>query len=266
MSPMARLAGRFRNAIAPIAVTAGLLVLWQGAALLVRTSYLPPMTEILPLAVNLIASGEIFPDLLSSLARLATGLAIGLAVGIPLGLISGRHRAVEEFITPLLGALYPVPKAALMPIMMLWFGAGDLSKILIIVLTVSLPLVYHAQQGARGVDDKLIWSAQAVGCSNLRRLVIVILPAALPEILIGAKVAIVIGVIVTITSEMIVRQSGLGNYLFTALDMGQYALTYAVILIVAMLGFLLDWLFEIIRRRLTFWAPDRQAVDVAVTS
>jgi NitT/TauT family transport system permease protein len=92
------------------------------------------------------------------------------------------------------------------------------------------------------------------------------LPASLPEILIGAKVAIVIGVIVTITSEMIVRQSGLGNYLFTALDMGQYALTYAVILIVALLGFLLDWLFEIVRRRLTFWAPDRRGFDIAVTS
>jgi NitT/TauT family transport system permease protein len=263
---MATLNHNIWRALAPIAVAAGLLALWQVAALIVRTSYLPPMTEILPIAVSLVASGEIFPDLFSSLARLATGVAIGLTIGIPLGLISGRSRAVEEFITPLLGALYPIPKAALMPIMMLWFGAGDLSKILIIVLTVSLPLIYHAQQGARTVDEKLIWSAQAIGCSSLRRLLVVILPASLPEILIGARVAIVIGVIVTITSEMIVRQSGLGNYLFTALDMGQYALTYAVILIVAVLGFLLDWLFEIARRRLTLWAPDRQGIDVAVTS
>jgi NitT/TauT family transport system permease protein len=263
---MARLNNNIWRALAPIAVAAGLLALWQAAALIVRTSYLPPMTEILPIVVSLVASGEIFPDLFSSLTRLAIGVAIGLTIGIPLGLISGRSRAVEEFITPLLGALYPVPKAALMPIMMLWFGAGDLSKILIIVLTVSLPLIYHAQQGARTVDEKLIWSAEAVGCSSLRRLLIVILPASLPEILIGARVAIVIGVIVTITSEMIVRQSGLGNYLFTALDMGQYALTYAVILIVAVLGFLLDWLFEIARRRLTLWAPDRQSIDIAVTS
>jgi NitT/TauT family transport system permease protein len=150
-----------------------------------------------------------------------------------------------------------------MPIVMLWFGAGDLSKVLIIVLTVSLPLVYHAQQGARAVDEKLIWSAQAVGCGRLRRLFRVILPAALPEILIGTRVAIVIGVIVTITSEMIVRQSGLGNYLFTALDMGQYAVTYAVILVIAVLGFLLDWAFETVRRRLTPWAPDRHEADIS---
>jgi NitT/TauT family transport system permease protein len=263
---MARHAKNLANVLAPIGVTVGLLALWQGAALVVHSSYLPPMTDILPITVSLVGSGEIFPDLLSSLARLAAGFAIGLLAGIPIGLVSGRNRAVEEFITPLLGAFYPVPKAALMPIVMLWFGAGDLSKVLIIVLTVSLPLIYHAQQGARAVDEKLIWSAQAMGCSSLRRLLIVILPASLPEILIGARVAIVIGVIVTITSEMIVRQSGLGNYLFTALDMGQYAMTYAVILIIAILGFLLDWLFEIMRRRLTLWAPDRQGIEIAVTS
>ncbi|HKM87348.1 MAG TPA: ABC transporter permease subunit, partial [Xanthobacteraceae bacterium] len=191
---------------------------------------------------------------------------LGLALGIPLGLVSGRSRAFENFITPILAAFYPVPKAALMPIVMLWFGAGDLSKVLIIVLTVSLPLVYHAQQGARAVDEKMIWSAAAVGCGSLSILHRVILPAALPEILIGVRVAIVIGVIVTITSEMIVRQSGLGNYLFTALDMGQYAMTYAVILVIAALGFLLDWAFETVRRRLTPWAPDRLDADVAATS
>jgi len=263
---MRALAARAGPALAPFAVVAALLLLWQGAALAVHSSYLPPMTEILPVLGTLLRSGDLYPELASTLARLFAGLGIGLAVGIPLGLVSGRSRAVEHFITPILAAFYPVPKAALMPIVMLWFGAGDLSKILIIVLTVSLPLVYHAQQGARTVDEKLIWSAQAVGCGSLRRLRRVILPAALPEILIGARVAIVIGVIVTITSEMIVRQSGLGNYLFTALDMGQYAMTYAVILVIAALGFLLDWAFETVRRWLTPWAPDRLGADVAATS
>jgi NitT/TauT family transport system permease protein len=257
---------RFGSALAPLVVVAALLALWQAAALAIRSSYLPPMTEILPVLGGLLWSGDLYPDLASTMARLFVGLGIGLALGIPLGLVSGRSPAFANFVTPILAAFYPVPKAALMPIVMLWFGAGDFSKILIIVLTVSLPLVYHAQQGARAVDDKLIWSAQAVGCGSLRRLFRVILPSALPEILIGTRVAIVIGVIVTITSEMIVRQTGLGNYLFTALDMGQFTLTYAVILVVAALGFLLDWTFETVRRRLTPWAPDRLDADVAATS
>ena len=255
----------FGSTLAPLAVTVSLLVLWQAAALVLRSSYLPPMTDILPILGGLFWSGAIYPDLASTLARLFIGLGIGFVLGIPIGLVSGRSRAVENFITPILAAFYPVPKAALMPIVMLWFGAGNLSKLLIIVLTVSLPLVYHAQQGARAIDDKLIWLAQSVGCGNLRRLVRVILPAALPEIMIGARVAIVIGVIVTITSEMIVRQSGLGNFLFTALDMGQFAMTYAVILVIATLGFVLDWMFEAVRRSLTPWAPDRRDADIAAT-
>jgi NitT/TauT family transport system permease protein len=263
---MGAFAARFGSALAPLAAAAGLLLLWQGAAMAVRSSYLPPMTDILPILGTLLWSGDIYPDLASSMARLFAGLGIGLALGIPVGLVSGRSAAVDNFITPILAAFYPVPKAALMPIVMLWFGAGDLSKVLIIVLTVSLPLIYHAQQGARAVDDKMIWSAQAMGCGSLRRLWRVILPAALPEILIGTRVAIVIGVIVTITSEMIVRQSGLGNYLFTALDMGQYAMTYAVILVIAALGYLLDSAFEAARLRLTPWAPDRLDAEIAATS
>jgi NitT/TauT family transport system permease protein len=233
---MRALGDRFGSALAPLAVAAGLLVLWQIAALVIRSSYLPPMTEILPMFGALLWSGDIYPDLASSLARLFVGLGIGSALGIPLGLLSGRSRAVENFITPILAAFYPVPKAALMPIVMLWFGAGDLSKVLVIALTVSLPLVYHAQEGARTVEEKLIWSAQAVGCSGFRRL------------------------------RRVIRQSGLGNYLFTALDMGQYAMTYAVMLVIAVLGFLLDWIFETVRRRLAYWAPDRREADLAATS
>jgi ABC-type nitrate/sulfonate/bicarbonate transport system permease component len=138
---------------------------------------------------------------------------------------------------------------------MLWFGAGDFSKILIIVMSVSLPLIYHAQQGARSVDDKLLWSAAAMGTGKRRQIFAIILPAALPEILLGVRVGVVIGVIVMVSSEMIVRQNCIGNYLFNALDMAQYELTYAVILIVAIIGFVLDWIFEAIQRRLTFWAP-----------
>ncbi|MEJ0071533.1 MAG: ABC transporter permease subunit [Pseudomonadota bacterium] len=176
---------------------------------------------------------------------------------MPLGLVSGRVRAVDDFTKPLLALFYPIPKAALIPILMLWFGAGDFSKILIIFLSVSLPLVYHSYQGARNVDEKLLWSAAAMGSSRAKQMLSIILPAALPEILLGTRVGIVIGVIVMVSSEMIVRQNGIGYYLFNALDMAQYDLTYAVILVVSVLGFGLDWLFEQVRRRLTFWAPER---------
>jgi NitT/TauT family transport system permease protein len=252
----------FRRGLWPLLTAAGLLALWQLVALALQRNYLPPVTTILPVVGELFRSGEIWPEIAWSLWRLGAGFALGLAVGVPLGLVSGRVRAVDDFLSPLLALFYPIPKAALIPILMLWFGAGDVSKILIIFLSVSLPLIYHAHQGARAVDEKLLWSAAAMGTGRARLLLQVIFPAALPEILLGARVGIVIGVIVMVSAEMIVRQNGVGYYLFNALDMAQYDLTYAVILIVSALGFGLDWLFERIRRRLTFWAPERGDLTV----
>jgi NitT/TauT family transport system permease protein len=245
------------RASAPLLVVLALLALWQFGAVLMQQEYWPGLQEIFPALGAVLKSGELWPDLAGSLRRLAIGFSIGVLIGVPLGLATGRSVLVDSLVSPLLGMIYPVPKAALLPLVMLWFGAGDLSKIFIIVTTVSLPLIYHAQHGAQAVDTKLLWSARAMGVSPAREIAKIVLPAALPEILIGMRVAIVLGVIVMLTSEMFVRQAGLGNLLFTSLDMGQYPAGYAIILVIAFIGFGLDFLFERLRLRLTRWAPRR---------
>lgn len=250
-------AGAIRGA-GPLVTIAGLLALWQIGSIAIAREYWPGLQEIWPALIETLRSGELWPDLFGSLRRLAIGFALGAAFGVPLGLVAGRDERVENFVAPLLGMIYPVPKAALLPLVMLWFGAGDLSKILIIMTTVSLPLIYHARHGAQSVEQKIVWSARAMGMSAGGELRKIILPAALPEILLGMRVAIVLGVIVMLTSEMFVRQTGLGNLLFTSLDMGQYPASYAVILIIAALGFGLDVAFERLRGRLTRWAPRRR--------
>lgn len=252
--------GGLLRGFSSLAVAAILLALWQLGSIVVRQEYWPGLQEIWPALLESVRSGEIWPDLAGSLRRLAIGFAFGVAFGVPLGLLAGRSARVENIVAPLLGMIYPVPKAALLPLVMLWFGAGDASKIIVIVMTVSLPLIYHAQHGAQAVDQKLLWSARAMGMGRRRELHRIVLPAALPEILLGMRVAIVLGVIVMLTSEMFVRQTGLGNLLFTSLDMGQYPTGYGVILVIAALGFALDFLFERIRLRLTRWAP-RQGAD-----
>ena len=246
------------RATAPLLVVAALLAAWQCGAHVMQQEYWPGLDEIFPALGSLLKTGEIWPELAGSLRRLAIGFAAGTLLGVPLGLAAGRSRRVENLVSPLLSIIYPVPKAALLPLVMLWFGAGDLSKIFIIVMTVSLPLIYHAQHGAQAVDQKLLWSARAMGMSRTRELRKIVLPAAVPEILLGMRVAIVLGVIVMLTSEMFVRQAGLGNLLFTSLDMGQYPTGYSIILVIAAIGFGLDFLFERLRLRLTRWAPRQQ--------
>lgn len=239
-----------------------LLALWQLAARVLDYSYLPPPTQILPTLPALLAEPETAGHIIDSLKRMAAGFALAVALAVPLGLTMGRSRAVANFFSPLLAVSYPIPKSALMPIIMLWFGIGDASKILVIFLGVSLPLVYHSHAGAAAVDEKLVWSAQAMGMGRLRRLFLIILPSALPEVMLGCRVGIVMALIVMVSSEMIARQSGVGTLLFNSADMAQYDTVYAVIVIISVIGFVADAVFELIRRRLTFWSEARAGNDV----
>jgi NitT/TauT family transport system permease protein len=177
-----------------------------------------------------------------------------VAFSIPLGLLMGRSRSVAAFFNPLLMVIYPVPKAALMPIIMLWLGVGDVAKTLVIFLGVSLPVIYHSFEGAKAVEEKMLWSGAAMGLSAAQRLVRIVLPAALPEILTGCRTGLVLALITMITSEMIARQSGAGNILFNALDMGQYDTVFAMIIIIGAMGICLDAAFEKMRKRLVRWS------------
>ena len=166
----------------------------------------------------------------------------------------GWRASIASFFNPLLMITYPVPKAALMPIIMLWLGVGDIAKMLVIFLGVSLPVIYHSFQGAKAVEEKMLWSGAAMGLSAAQRMVRIVLPAALPEILTGCRTGIVLALITMVTSEMIARQSGAGNILFNSLDMGQYDIVYAMIIIIGALGIGLDAAFERLRRRLVRWS------------
>jgi NitT/TauT family transport system permease protein len=188
------------------------------------------------------------------LRRMAIGLSLAVVIAIPLGLMMGRSRGVASFFNPLLMVTYPVPKAALMPIIMLWLGVGDVSKTLVIFLGVSLPIIYHSFQGAKAVEEKMLWSGAAMGLSAPQRLARIVLPAALPEILTGCRTGLVLALITMVTSEMIARQSGAGNILFNALDMGENDTVFAMIIIIGAMGIMFDAAFERLRASLVRWS------------
>jgi NitT/TauT family transport system permease protein len=240
--------------VAPWLACLGLLAVWQVAALALRNDSFPTAVDAIRAIPSILGDKDALINILASLRRMAIGFGVAVAVSIPLGLLMGRSRAVASFFNPLLMVIYPVPKAALMPIIMLWLGVGDLSKTLVIFLGVSLPVIYHSFAGAKAVEEKMLWSGAAMGLSAAQRLVRIVLPAALPEILTGCRTGLVLALITMITSEMIARQSGVGNILFNALDMGEYDTVFAMIIIVGAMGIGLDALFERIRDRLVRWS------------
>src|ERR1700720_2679820 len=240
--------------LAPLLACLGLLAIWQVAALILNNDSFPTALDAIRTIPSILGDKESLINILASLRRMAIGFGLAVAVSVPLGLMMGRSRAVASFFNPLLMVTYPVPKAALMPIIMLWLGVGDIAKMLVIFLGVSLPVIYHSFQGAKAVEEKMLWSGAAMGLSAAQRMVRIVLPAALPEILTGCRTRLGLGPVTTGTSEMIARQSGAGNILFNALDMGQYDTVYAMIIIIGAMGIGLDAAFEKVRGNLVKWS------------
>jgi NitT/TauT family transport system permease protein len=238
----------------PLLACVALLLAWDMTARLVAIDSLPSPWSALKELPPLLSDPEALVNILASLRRMAMGFVLALLLAIPLGLMMGRSRTVAAFCNPLMMVIYPVPKAALMPIIMLWLGVGEAAKILVIFLGVSLPVIYHSYQGGRSVEEKMLWSAAAMGMGRRARLLRVVLPAALPEIMVGARTGLVLALITMVTSEMIARQSGVGNILFNALDMAEYQSVYATIEVIGLIGFMLDLAFEKLRGVLVAWA------------
>jgi NitT/TauT family transport system permease protein len=250
-------ASQFGRRISPLLACIGLLCVWQAGALALKTDSFPTALEAIRAIPSILGDHESLLNILDSLRRMAIGFGLAALVSIPLGLMMGRIRAVASFCNPLLMIVYPVPKAALMPVIMLWLGVGDVSKTLVIFLGVSIPIIYHSFQGAKAVEEKMVWSGAAMGLSALQRMFRIVLPAALPEILAGCRTGLVLALITMVTSEMIARQNGAGNILFNALDMAQYDTVFAMIIVIGTLGIIFDAAFEKFRSALVRWSEPR---------
>jgi NitT/TauT family transport system permease protein len=240
--------------LAPVLACLGLLCIWQIAATILHSDSFPSAWQAIREVPSILGDRESLINIAASLRRMAIGFSLAVIVAIPLGLTMGRSNVVASFFNPLLMVTYPVPKAALMPIIMLWLGVGDISKTLVIFLGVSLPIIYHGFQGAKAVEEKMLWSGAAMGLSAPQRMVRIVLPAALPEIFAGCRTGLVLALITMVTSEMIARQSGAGNILFNALDMGQNDTVFAMIIIIGAMGITLDAAFEKLRASLVRWS------------
>jgi NitT/TauT family transport system permease protein len=228
---------------------------WQAASAsgLLPDAVLPSFVAVVKALAALIASGEIFPNTAASFARAGAGLFIAIGVGVTVGLLMARFRSVERAIEPILLLIYPLPKPALIPLFMVWLGIGDLSKVTVIALGCLLPIVVSTFNGARSIDDMLLWSARARGTPERRLLWRVVLPAALPQIATGIRTAIAIAIIVLVSSEFISASRGLGYLIFSYDGVGADDFMLAVVIYLAALGYVIDRIYVTGLRRLMSW-------------
>jgi len=232
-----------------------LICAWQAAASfgVLPKTLLPSFFDVAAQLGAHVRSGEIFGHTAASFARAGAGCGIAVAAGVALGLIMARMRAVERAMEPILLMIYPVPKPAMIPLFMIWLGIGDFSKVAVIALACLLPVVVATFNGARSVDDMLIWSARARGTSEARLLWRVVLPSALPQIAAGVRTAIAIAIIVLVSSEFISAEKGLGYLIFSYGGVGADDAMLAIVIWLAALGYFLDRGYLAGLRRVMRW-------------
>lgn len=221
-------------------------IVWESVSRLgiVSTRSLPSLTSVVNAWVELVTSGEMLANAVASLWRAGAGLAIAILVGATLGIAMAWWRPLRTLVNPLVEALYPLPKSALIPVTALWLGFGDASKILLIFLACMLPVTIGAFNGARGCEHVMVWSARALGAGKLRVLWDVVVPSALPELLNGIRTALALSFILLVSSELIASRNGLGYLIGSLGEAGVYDAMFAAVLTVAFLGFIADRVFQ----------------------
>ena len=232
-----------------------LVIIWEAGTRfgLISKWALPTFDSVAVAWFNLLESGDLVVNGAASLMRGAAGLGLAIVIGAVLGILMAWIKPIRIVFNPIVQVFYPIPKSALIPIMMLWLGFGHMSKIMLIFLGCMLPVTLSAFNGARGVDHVLIWSARSLGASWRAVLWEVITPGAMPEILAGIRTSIALSFVLLVSSELIVSREGLGYLIGWLGDGGVYNGMFAVVLTVAGLGFAADRLWLMLMRRLLVW-------------
>ena len=198
-------------------------------------------------------AGDLWTNMGQTLYRAFAGFVIAAGIGVALGFAMARSRLAHWFFDPLISIGFPMPKIAFLPVIILWLGTFDLSKISMVVFDATFPVVTATLVGIAGVERELIWSARNMGASEREVLRQVVLPAALPQIMTGLQVALPLALIVAVVSEMVMGGYGLGGAMMTAYRFANSAGVFAGIVEIAAVGYVVVKLMTLIRRRLLLW-------------
>jgi ABC-type nitrate/sulfonate/bicarbonate transport system permease component len=235
-----------------------LLAFWHGVATagLAPAALLPSPSAVFTRLLEQAHNPVFLAHAATTLIRLFAGFGIAVVIGVTLGLAAASNRRAEALIRPLWRVLAPVPKVALYPALVLILGFEHASKVALVVADAVFPILLATYQGAAAVEPKLVWAARAAGASSHRALLTVVLPAALPTILTGARVGLIISAIVVFLAEMLTSTDGLGHLLVYASRTFQTVDMFVPLITISIIGLLSNAGFNGLRRRLLAGFPD----------
>jgi ABC-type nitrate/sulfonate/bicarbonate transport system permease component len=214
---------------------------------------LPRFSTVLEYIYNDAVGGDLWINLALTLYRALTGFVIATVAGIALAMAMSRSKIAHWFFDPIISVGFPMPKIAFLPIIILWLGLYDFSKISIVVFDAIFPVVTATLAGIAAVDKELLWSARNMGAKEHEIMWQVVLPAASPQILTGLQVALPISLIVAIIAEMVMGGYGLGGAMMGASRFANSPGVFAGIVEIAVVGYALIKIMALARRRLLVW-------------
>ncbi|MEV6769469.1 ABC transporter permease [Nocardia sp. NPDC051030] len=253
---MSRATGRLTWRIIKPSLVIGLFLgLWESAPRLglVDEVFLPPFSAVIEAGLELIRNGQMWDHVSTSVARSLIGFSIALVVAVPVGVAIAWYRPVAEFLNPVLELFRNTAALALLPVFILILGIGETSKIALVVYAGFFPILLNTITGVRTVDPLLIKSAVSLGFSPLQLFRKVVLPAAVPSIFTGLRMAASASILVLIAAEMFGARAGLG-YLITAAQQN-FAIPdmYAGIVAISLVGLTFNSILVAVERRLSRW-------------
>jgi len=255
---MSGLSGKTQERLLYLISPIALLALWQILLMLGigDRRFVPAPTDIAWRFWELIKSGELEGHTVVTLYRVFAGFFIGSIPGIVIGLLMAMFRPVRIFFDPLIASLFPIPKIALMPLLLLAFGFGDASKIALVVTAVFFPVVVNTYVGAANIE-KIYWDvARNYGASQSVMFCRIVFFGALPMIFAGLRIALAVSFIVLVASEFVATKSGIGYLIWNSWELLQVDIMFVGIVTIGILGLITSAIFQEIERKAVPWKTE----------
>ncbi len=230
-----------------LAVFALLIGVWWTVVVASGSAIFPTPGQVVTGAAELIEDGTLWEHIGASLMRVSAGFLLAVAVGVPLGLWMGWVRGAFQTLNPIFQMLRPISPIAWIPIAILWFGVGNASPIYLIFISSVFPMIVQTITGVHTIEKRYLWAAENFGVSRATLFSQVVIPAVLPQIIVGMRIGLGVAWLVVVAAEMIALRSGLGYLIIDSRNAGnRYDLVIAGMIIIGLIGLMLDGVMRLL--------------------
>jgi NitT/TauT family transport system permease protein len=233
----------------PLAVLIAVIAVWWALVVKTESAIFPTPWQVVTGAMELVEDGTLWEHIRASLFRVGVGFGLAVLVGIPLGLWMGWVGAAFRTFNPIFQMLRPISPIAWIPVAILWFGVGEVSPIFLIFISSVFPLIVQTTSGVHTIDRRYLRAAANFGVPRSVLFRQVVIPAVLPEIIVGMRIGIGVAWLVVVAAEMIALRSGLGYLIMDSRNAGnRYDLVIAAMIIIGTIGLMLDGMTRLLER------------------